>query len=206
PWQACARRVPGCARWSRPGGRVSCCAGCPKPIPRTPSTRRSRSSAAPGIRIKRSKERDKSLAPDLPHVFFAPKRSGRKLGVSTHTYYQALPPRSGLFRKLRRDRDLSALYCQLTLLGPGPFHLSDLDPSEVNDTLDWLAEEEEAFGSRVRVDRTMDELRRELDRIMISHPGIERRAAYFEQVHNDIEEFLCRELKLKGYRSAAALV
>ncbi len=132
--------------------------------------------------------------------------------MSFHTYYQAIPEQSHLFHRLRSERAFNVLYCQLTLLGPGPFHMTDLDAidrdlaADVFETLAWLAEEEPAFASRAVVDRTLAELQKELAQAMTAHPGLETRAAYIEQVHDELEELLIRELQRKGHASADSLV
>ena len=126
--------------------------------------------------------------------------------MSTHSYYQALPEQSRLFQRLRTDRALHTLYADLTLLGGGPLHLSDLDPSEIDETLDYLTEDRAAFKSRAEAERTLSELRQELKQACTSFPGIEDRAAYFEQVHRELETLLPRELSRVGYDLAEPLV
>jgi hypothetical protein len=78
----------------------------------------------------------------------------------------------------------------LTILGPGPFFPSDLEPSDVSDLLDWLAEHEPSVGSRAEADRLLDELRREVGQAIACEPGIELRAAYLEQVQEELEVVL----------------
>jgi hypothetical protein len=132
--------------------------------------------------------------------------------MSFHTYYQAIPEQSRLFLKLRTERAFSVLYCQLTLLGPGPFRMLNLDAIDkdlarnIHETLDWLAKEEPAFGSRAAADRTMGELQGAIGQAIAEHPGLETRAAYIEQVHDELEKLLVRALKRNGRRAAESLV
>ncbi len=126
--------------------------------------------------------------------------------MGRHTYYQAMPVQLPLFERLRDERGFHALFTELMLLGPGPFSFAAIDPTEIAGTLDWLAEHEPAFGSRADVDRALGELLGELGRASACHPGLEDRAAYFEKVHDEVQERLSSELNRRGIGSADDLV
>jgi hypothetical protein len=126
--------------------------------------------------------------------------------MSTHTYYQALPEQNRLLQRLRSDKPFHVLYTQLTLLGSGPFFLEELDASEIDDTLDWLTGPGKLFPTRAQADRTMAVIRSEMKRAVAAHPGLAKRAAYIEQVHEDIEESLVGALRRRGHRSPKSLV
>jgi hypothetical protein len=113
--------------------------------------------------------------------------------VSSHSYYQALSEQSRLFRKLCDEPAFYVLFAELTILGPGPFHLAALDPGEVESTLDWLTERR-TFGSRAAADRTLKDLRHEVESAVTAYPGIDGRGAYFEQVEEDLESLLAQVL------------
>jgi len=125
--------------------------------------------------------------------------------MSQHTYFQAFPESCPLFQRLGRDRAFHVLHTQLTLLGRGPFYWPDLEPSEIEGTLDWLAEHEPAVASRAEAERLRGELRQEVEWTVAAHPGIERRVAYFEQVQEDVKEILVNQFQHQGFTAAAWL-
>ncbi|MFO0951962.1 MAG: hypothetical protein U0835_12580 [Isosphaeraceae bacterium] len=78
--------------------------------------------------------------------------------------------------------------------GPGPFHLDQLDPRELDDVLNDFADGER-FGSREEVD---EYLRRHDGGIIRGRhrlSGLGERTAYIEKQHREIEEPLSQEVE-----------
>lgn len=117
--------------------------------------------------------------------------------MSFYTYYQAIPEESRLLERLRTDRKLCTLYTRLIVYGGGPFHLDDLDPGELDEILDWIAEAA-IFDSREDVDASLLALREELAHAVVLYPGLQKRAAYIEKQHRAIEGALSNELRRRG--------
>src|SRR5689334_20862517 len=105
--------------------------------------------------------------------------------MSFYTYYQAIPERSRLLERLRCERALCTLYTGLIVYGPGPFHFEHLDPEERRDILDGFVGRE-PFRSREEVDRCVSDMKAELCGAVAERPGLDRRAAYIEKLHDEI--------------------
>jgi hypothetical protein len=125
--------------------------------------------------------------------------------MSFYTYYQAMPEGSRLLELLRTKRELCALYTRLMVYGGGPFHLDRLDPDELDDILDGIAEAA-PFGSRAEVDASLYDLREELAHAVTAHPGLEKRAAYIEKLHREIEGALSDRLRSCGTEADVELM
>lgn len=125
--------------------------------------------------------------------------------MSTHSYYQAIHAEGPLFRRLQSDGAFHLLFAQLRILGPGPFSLSELDPSEVAETLDWLTEQA-VFATTAEADQTLQSLLEEISRATASDPEIGQRSAYIEQVHDDLEGQLSAWIHASGSRRGRDLV
>jgi hypothetical protein len=89
--------------------------------------------------------------------------------------------------------------------GGGPFHLDKLDPDEFDDILNWIAEGA-LFDSRAEVDASLFILREELAHAVTVCPGLERRAAYIEKLHREIEGALSDELRSRGTETDVRLM
>ena len=98
-----------------------------------------------------------------------------------------------------------SLYTWLIPYGPGPFHLEELDPDELNDILNGFAGGE-LFGSRAEVDRGLDGITTELGDAVTVYPGLGNRAAYIEKQHGEIEGPLTQELRRRGSEADAKLM
>jgi hypothetical protein len=122
------------------------------------------------------------------------------MGVYLH--YQAMPEGSRLARRLRADRPLCAMYCELIHRPAGPYDTVRLQPEELDDYLDEIAGNT-VFGSRGAVARVYAHLQPELARAAEEFPGLPQRAAYFKL--HDFDEHLARALARAGREDAEGL-
>lgn len=125
--------------------------------------------------------------------------------MSFYTYYQAIPERCRLLERLRDEQGFCCLYTGLIPYGPGPFHLDQLDPSELDDILNEFADGER-FGSREEVDECLRGMTAELSEAVTAYPGLGARAAYIEKQHREIEEPLSQELRGRGSEADVKLM
>jgi hypothetical protein len=113
-----------------------------------------------------------------------------------------MPEHGSLFRRLRTDLRLCALYAYLLHQPCGPYDTHRLSSEELNETLDHAAGKE-VFGSRAVVDRTMTDLQAELRQAAVASPGLERRAAYLK-MHDEFERTLAGQLSRLGHPDAGS--
>jgi hypothetical protein len=125
--------------------------------------------------------------------------------MSFYTYYQAIPERSRLLERLRGEGRFCCLYTGLIPYGPGPFHLDELDPSELDDILNDFAGGE-LFGTREEVDGCLGDITAELSEAATVYPGLGGRVAYIEKQHREIEEPLAQELRCRGSEADVKLM
>ena len=125
--------------------------------------------------------------------------------MSFYTYYQAIPERCRLLERLRDEERFCRLYTGLIPYGPGPFHLDQLDPSELDDILDDFADGER-FGNREEVGGCLRSMTAELSEAVTAYPGLGRRAAFIEKQHREIEEPLSLELRCRGSEADEKLI
>jgi hypothetical protein len=130
---------------------------------------------------------------------------GRIGPMSFYTYYQAIPERCRLLERLRDEEGFCRLYTGLIPYGPGPFHLDQLDPSELDDILNDFADGER-FGSREEVDGCLRGMTAELSEAVTAYPGLGKRAAFIEKQHREIEEPLSQELRCRGSEADVKLM
>lgn len=126
--------------------------------------------------------------------------------LSQHTYFQAFPKECSLFQRLRHDRPFHVLYSHLTLLGLGPFFLSQINPAEVEDLLNWFARNEPGIASLAEAQRLLAEVNLEVEQARATYPGIEHRAAFLEQVQEEMATALVGELQQSRVPLAAPLL
>lgn len=131
--------------------------------------------------------------------------AGQIAPMSFYTYYQAIPERSRLLERLRGEKRFCYLYTRLIPYGPGPFHLDEMDPDELDDILNDFAGVE-LFGSRAEVDGYLGGITAELAEAVAAYPGLGGRAAYIEKQHGEIEEPLTQELRCRGSEADVKLM
>jgi hypothetical protein len=122
------------------------------------------------------------------------------MGVYLH--YQAMPEDSRLARRLRSERPLCVLYCELIHRPAGPYDTVRLRPEELDDYLAEIARNP-VFGSRAAVDRVYSDLQAELARAAEEFPGLPKRVAYFKL--HDFGRHLARALARAGRADAEEL-
>jgi hypothetical protein len=125
--------------------------------------------------------------------------------MSFYTYYQAIPERSRLLERLRGEKRFCRLYTWLIPYEPGPFHLEEFDPDELDGVLNDFASSE-PFGSRAEVDECLEGISTELAEAVTVYPGLERRWAYIEKQHREIEEPLAQELRRRDSEADVRLM
>ena len=101
-----------------------------------------------------------------------------------YIHYQAMPEGSRLFRRLRSDWLLCAMYGECIHRPAGPFDIAQLPPDELNGYLDEIAANP-LFGLRQTAERAFADLQAELARANREYPGLARRSAYFELSYFD---------------------
>jgi hypothetical protein len=117
------------------------------------------------------------------------------MGVSLH--YWALPPSSGLFKRLQSDRAFLTLMGSLFCYGGGIFSFfDDLSAAERQDILqDVIHTQQKVLGPEPMARRLIDEFREEVERARLSHPGVERRACSLEKIGFLVQERLSEALR-----------
>ncbi|HET6571991.1 MAG TPA: hypothetical protein VFG68_00185 [Fimbriiglobus sp.] len=122
------------------------------------------------------------------------------MGVYLH--YQAMPDDSRLARRLRTNRPLCAMYCELIHSPAGPWDPDRLPLDDFDEALADIANNPE-FGSLPAAVQAYDDLRAELERAEREYPGLRRRAAYFKLI--DFDAQLARGLVAAGCPDAERL-
>lgn len=116
------------------------------------------------------------------------------MGVSLH--YWAVPPSSGLFKRLQSDRAFLTLMGSLFCYGGGIFYFFDeLSAAEREDILqDVIHRQQKSLGPEPMARRVIEEFREEVERTRLSHPGVERRGCSLEKTGFLVQERLSEAL------------
>jgi hypothetical protein len=125
------------------------------------------------------------------------------MGVSLH--YWAVPPSSGLFKRLQSDRAFLTLMGSLFCYGGGIFFFFDgLSGAEREDVLqDVIDRQQKVLGPEPMARRLIEEFREEVERTRLSHPGVEQRACSLEKTGFLVQERLSDALRnVRGDASA----
>lgn len=123
------------------------------------------------------------------------------MGVSV--LYGAIPPGSMLYARLQREKALSILVVSLFPYGNGIFSFFEIEPEEINETLEEVIEAyQDIFGSELEAAQIIDEFRFELRRTRQAYPGIEDRTASLEKSSIEIGERLSQELSRRQIANA----
>jgi hypothetical protein len=123
--------------------------------------------------------------------------------VGHYCYYQAMPEKSSLFRRLRSELPIRTLYDGLLHNPAGPYDTGKLTVEELDEILDALAQDD-AFGSRAALVGVMDALQAELKSAASAWPGLEDRAAYMK-MHHDFLGTLVEQFTRLGHPAAETL-
>ena len=117
------------------------------------------------------------------------------MGVSLH--YWAVPPSSGLFKRLQSDRAFLTLMGSLFCYGGGIFFFFDcLSAAEREDVLqDVIDRQQEVIGPEPMARRLIEEFREEVERTRLAHPGVEQRACSLEKTGFLVQERLSETLR-----------
>jgi hypothetical protein len=116
------------------------------------------------------------------------------MGVSLH--YWAVPPSSGLFKRLQTDRPSLALMGALFPHGSGIYFFFDgHSATEREDILQEVIDRHQRFlGPEATAMRVIEEFREEVGRTRLSHPGVERRGCSLEKTGFLVQERLSEAL------------
>lgn len=117
------------------------------------------------------------------------------MGVSLH--YWAVPPSSGLFKRLQSDRAFVTLMGSLFCYGGGIFFFfDDIAAAEREDILqEVISAQEKVLGPEPEAWQLIEEFRLELERTRLAHPGVEHRRCSLEMTSFLVEERLSQALK-----------
>jgi hypothetical protein len=111
-------------------------------------------------------------------------------GVSLH--YWAVPPSSGLFKRLQSDRAFVTLMGSLFCYGGGIFFFfDDIAAAEREDILqEVISAQEKVLGPEPEARQLIEEFRLELERTRLAYPGVEHRRCSLEKTSFLVEERL----------------
>jgi hypothetical protein len=117
------------------------------------------------------------------------------VGVSLH--YWAVPPSSGLFKRLQRDRAFVTLMGSLFPYGRGVFFFFDeiAAPEREGILQEVISGQENVLGPQSEARRLIEEFRLELERTRLAYPGVEHRQCSLEKTSFLVEERLPQALK-----------
>jgi hypothetical protein len=117
------------------------------------------------------------------------------VGVSLH--YWAVPPSSGLFKRLQRDGAFVTLIRSLFPYGRGVlFFFDEIAAPEREDILqEVISGQENVLGPQSEARRLIEEFRLELERTRLAYPGVEHRQCSLEKTSFLVEERLSQALK-----------
>jgi hypothetical protein len=122
-------------------------------------------------------------------------------------YYQAIPEGSRLFSRLRANRRLATLMDQFFPSASRPLDLYEAGEDEVVEVLEAVVEMEGGlFASPADAGQALAELREEIARAEVQHPGLIARTAFLNKSQDDIEVRLVKRLTKRGRADAAAFV
>jgi hypothetical protein len=117
------------------------------------------------------------------------------MGVSLH--YWAVPPSSGVFKRLQSDKAFLSLMGSLFCYGGGIFSFFDgLSAAEREDIVqDVISRQQKLLGPEPVARRMIEEFRQEVERARISHPGVAQRACSLEKTGFLVQERLSEALR-----------
>lgn len=124
-------------------------------------------------------------------------------------FYQAIPEQSALFARLNSDPAAYLLFAEFFDRGSGPFCLSGIEPEEMAETVEFLAQSptgQPVFGSRAGVEQALASLEAELERAKDLFPDIEYRTAMLEKIVQELYEHLAPFFQAAGGEKALALL
>jgi hypothetical protein len=117
------------------------------------------------------------------------------MGVSLD--YWAVPPSSGLFKRLQGDRAFLTLMGSMFCYGGGIFYFfDDLSAAAREDILqDVIHRQQKSLGPEPMARRLIEDFREEVERTRLSHPGVEQRACSLEMTGFLVQERLSETLR-----------
>lgn len=124
-------------------------------------------------------------------------------------FYQAIPEQSALFARLNNNLADYLLFAEFFDRGSGPFCLSVIEPEEMAEVLEHLAQSptgRPVFGSRAGGEQALASLEAELERTKDLFPGIEYRTAMLEKIDQELYEQLAPFFQAAGGENALALL
>lgn len=109
--------------------------------------------------------------------------------MSVSLHYWAVPPSSGLFKRLQTDRAFLTLMGSLFCYGGGVFHFFDgLPAAEREDILQDVIDRHKKFlGPEPMARCLIEEFREEVERTRLSYAGVEQRRCSLEMTGSLIE-------------------
>jgi len=127
------------------------------------------------------------------------------MGVSLH--YWAIPPSSGLFKRLQTHRAFVTLMGHLFPYGSGIFFFfDDLSSAEREEILqDLINSQQKVLGPEPMAKQLIEEFRQEVERTRLSYAGVEQRRCSLEKTGSLIEERVAQALK-EGRDDASTFV
>ncbi len=117
--------------------------------------------------------------------------------MSVSIHFWALPPASGLFRRLEHDKAFVALAASLFPYGRGVFFFfNEIEASERENILERVIEDRRGrLGGEPEARRLIEEFRQELERTRLTYPGVEHQHCSLEYTCFLIEKHLLEALK-----------
>ena len=127
------------------------------------------------------------------------------MGVSLH--YWAIPPSSGLFKRLQTDSVFVTLMGGLFCYGGGIFFFFDDLSSAAREEIlqDLINRQQKLLGPEPMARQLIEEFRQEVERTRLSYAGVEQRRCALEKTGSFIEERVVQALK-DGRDNAPAFV
>jgi hypothetical protein len=126
------------------------------------------------------------------------------MGISVN--YNTIPPQSGLYQRLQREKPLAVLMTDLFRCGQ-IYRFFEIDPDEHQEILQWVFEDHrDTFESLADTQRWFAEFAQELERTRAQYPGIEARTASLEKTSDIIEHQLRQHFATEKGKTGEAIV
>jgi hypothetical protein len=124
--------------------------------------------------------------------------------VGVSVLYQAIPPRCGLFARLKTDAAFNALLVVLFPCGGGVFDFVAHDPDEAEEVLeDAIERHAGVLGPEPAARRRVEEFLAAVEETRSAFPGIEGRTASLEKCSFDVEARVAERVPVGAKRSRA---